>query len=329
MNGDNRIVRFLMFIVLAPAVGFGAYAPSQLPKPDHYVVDYANVIQPNREQELNSILQNLERTTGAQYIVLTIDSTGGIPIAKYCLEVANDNWKLGQQGKDNGMLFTIAVADREYRFTPGLGLEGFLTDEYLTRIGNDILVPYLKQGQYSEGIYAVNRHLVQRISEQLRATPAPAPARPSVSARPVTPTRPYRPARPYRPVATHSRGMDSALPCFVAAFFVGIVVVLIIAASVGRITGTAGTSSSSLLHGFGGYGGFGLSRHFGGGPFGGGFGAFGGAMRGGVGRFGGFGAGMHHSSGGFGGGIRHTGGSGHFGGGGGGHFSGHGGGGKW
>ncbi|MGE5297438.1 MAG: TPM domain-containing protein [Solirubrobacterales bacterium] len=309
---DKNALRILAIVLLAAEVGAGKYAPSQLPKPDHYVVDYANVIQPNREQELNGILQNLEHTTGAQYIILTLDSTGGIPMAQYCLEVANDNWKLGQQGKDNGMLFAIAVSDREYRFTPGRGLEGFLTDDYLGRLGTDVLVPYLKQGQYSEGIYAINRRLAERIAEQLRVTSTPMPSRPSM------PARPSRSARPFRPVATHSTGMDSALPCIVMAFFVVIVVVLIVAAITGFAGGTGGTSSSPLLHGFGGYGGHGRSRHFGGGHFGGGFGAFGGAMHGGVGRFGGFGGGTRHSSG-----------FGHFGGGGGGHFSGRGAGGKW
>lgn len=317
----------LTIVLLTAGVGAGTYAPSQLPKPDRYVQDYANVIQPRQEQELNDILQNLERTTGAQYIVLTIDSTGGIPIADYCLEVANDNWKLGQQGKDNGMLFTIAVSDREYWFTPGRGLEGFLTDDYLDRIGKAILVPYLKQNQYGEGICAVNREVVRRISEQLRVAPTHMPARPQAPPRSRTPAQPHVPVQHPMSTTRHSVGPDLGTPCFVGVLVV--ILLLVVGVSMARSAGTEDASSAPLSEGFGGYGGHGRSRHFGGGPFGGGFGAFGGGMRGGVGRFGGFGGGMRHSSGGFGGGARRSGGSGHFGGGGGGRFSGRGAGGRF
>lgn len=331
----NRLMlRFLMIVVLAPAVGTGTYAPSQLPKPDHYVQDYANVIESRREQELNGILQNLERTTGVQYIILTLNSTGGIPIADYCLELADNNWKLGQQDKDNGMLFVITISDRAYWFAPGRGFDGFLTDDYLDRLGKAVLVPYLKQDQYSEGIYAVNRDVVRRISEQLRATSTPIPDQRPVPTRSPMPVRPHAPARsptpaqPYRPAITHSSGPSSGIPCFVVGFF-ALIVLLIIGVGMGRAAGMGGTSSLPLSHGFGGCDGHGRSGYFGGGPFGGGFGAFGGAMHGGIGRFGGFGAGTRSHLGGFGAGTRPSSGFGHFGGGGGGHFSGRGAGGRW
>jgi len=40
-----------------------------LPKPEHYVEDYANAINASHERSLNGILQELEQKTGAQYIV--------------------------------------------------------------------------------------------------------------------------------------------------------------------------------------------------------------------------------------------------------------------
>jgi len=37
-----------------------------------------------------------------------VDTTGGMPIEQFAIEYA-EKWKLGQEGKDNGMLFVFAA----------------------------------------------------------------------------------------------------------------------------------------------------------------------------------------------------------------------------
>ena len=66
--------------------------------PRHYVEDYANVINNSDERSLNGILQELEQKTGAQYIILTVKTTEGVPIQQFSIELT-DKWKLGQKGK--------------------------------------------------------------------------------------------------------------------------------------------------------------------------------------------------------------------------------------
>jgi len=89
--------------------------------PRHYVEDYANVINESEERSLNGVLQELYQKTGAQYIVLTVLSAGGLPIEQFSIELA-EKWKLGQKGKDNGMLFVLAKNDQKWRFEVGYGL---------------------------------------------------------------------------------------------------------------------------------------------------------------------------------------------------------------
>ncbi len=138
---------------------------ADLPRPRHYVEDYANVIDGAHERSLNTILQALEQKTGAQYIVLTVQTTAGLPIDQFSIELANE-WKLGQKGKDNGMLFVLAKQDRKYRFEVGYGLEDLITTQYLDRIGKEVLVPYLKQASYSRGVYEANVTIAQKINGQ-------------------------------------------------------------------------------------------------------------------------------------------------------------------
>jgi len=260
-----------------------AWGQADLPEqPRTHVEDLANVINAEQERTLNGILQELEQKTGAQYIVLTVPTTGGVPIAQFSVELAHDKWQLGQKGKDNGMLFVLAAKDRTYWFTPGRGFEGFLSDSYLGRLGREVLVPYLKRNQYSQGIYEANLRIVQKIAGEGGVTLTGMPTLP----------RQRAPAR-------RGSGRRTGLPCCSSLVFLLIMIFFIGGMGGGMRRGLGGWLFWPLLFGgFGRYGGYGRSGSYGGGSFGGSFGGFGG---GGFGGFGG-GGGGGFSGGGAGGG---------------------------
>jgi len=109
---QRSFLGLIVTLLVISAVPQPGYAQTDLPIPRHYVEDYANVINTSDERSLNGILQELEQKTGAQYIVLTVQTTGGLPIEQFSIELA-EKWKLGQKGKDNGMLFVLAKNDRK------------------------------------------------------------------------------------------------------------------------------------------------------------------------------------------------------------------------
>ena len=49
----------------------------------------------------------------------------------------------------------ISVKDRKYRIEVGYGLEGVLPDSLVGSLGRNLLVPFLKKGDYSNGIFTV------------------------------------------------------------------------------------------------------------------------------------------------------------------------------
>jgi len=251
----HGLILLLTLISVSATTG---YSKADLPMPRNYVADYANVINDSDERSLNGVLQELEQKTGAQYIVLTVLSTGGLPIEQFSIELA-EKWKLGQKGKDNGMLFVLAKNDRRWRFEVGYGLEGFVTDQYCTRTGRDVLVPYLKKGDYSRGIYQANMQVIQRIASEAGV---------SLTGMPKVAPVPVRERRRTGPPCC------SALPI--------IIFMLLIFGGAGRGMGWW-FFLPFMMGGFGGHGGYGRSGSFGGGSFGGGFGGFGGGMGGGFG----------------------------------------------
>ena len=154
MKLKNRILYFLIAGFFCLHCG-RAWAQVNVPeKPSNYVVDLAGIIQPEVENAINAYLAELEQKTTAQMFVLTIKSLEGEPLEDFSIHVAHDMWKIGQKGKDNGVLLLVSVQDRKERLEIGYGLEPILTDAYSKRIIEQVLVPYLRQGDYSNGIAA-------------------------------------------------------------------------------------------------------------------------------------------------------------------------------
>ena len=68
---------------------------------------------------------NVTRST--QIVVLTVPSLQGEDIDQFTIRVA-DQWKIGQKGKDNGVILVLAQAERKVRIEVGMGLQGVLPD---------------------------------------------------------------------------------------------------------------------------------------------------------------------------------------------------------
>lgn len=158
-------VLLLIIIVSLSAVTF-SYAVNVPERPYNYVVDLAGVVENNTEMKLNRYLQELEVKTTAQLVILTIKSLEGESIEDLSITVAHDKWKLGQKGKDNGVLLLISVKDRKYRIEVGYGLEGVLPDSLVGSIGRNYLVPYFRKGDYSNGIYTATLAIANEIASE-------------------------------------------------------------------------------------------------------------------------------------------------------------------
>jgi uncharacterized protein len=266
----------LVAVMVLPVLGAKKFPPPDLPMPKYYVDDEAHVIDAEHAHALNGILQELEQKTGVQYIILTVASTGGLPIEQFSIEQL-EKWKLGQKGKDNGLLFTLALKDRDYWFATGYGIEGIITDQVAGRVGREVLVPYLKKGEYSQGIYEANLQVIRRLADYYKVTLT---GMPTLSRAVANPGPAYE---------GRTQGLCCGCPCCSFLLFLFLIMILFGGMRRGRIW--PWLLLPFLFRGFGGRG-HGRSGSFGGGPFGGGFGGFGGGMRGGgFGTFGGGGGG--------------------------------------
>jgi uncharacterized protein len=141
---------FLTFFVAVPLESSLAL---EVPRLSQRVTDLANMIDPQTQNAIESQLSAHESLTSDQIAVLTIPSLEGDVIENYSMKVV-ETWKLGQAGKDNGVLLLIVRDDRKLRIEVGYGLEGKLTDVYSSRIIRDVMTPKLRMGDTSGAVLA-------------------------------------------------------------------------------------------------------------------------------------------------------------------------------
>ncbi len=136
------------------------------------VVDQADIIPAAEEAALNTQLLELEKTTGHQLVVATVADLEGNDVSEYGYKLGRA-WGIGDEAKDDGVVFLIAPNERRMNIAVGLGLEPVLTDALSGRIIRDVVTPKFKAGDMPGGI----QDGVNAIAQQIQLPPEEAAAR--------------------------------------------------------------------------------------------------------------------------------------------------------
>lgn len=124
------------------------------PPPKQYFNDYARVVKPATAAQLNQVLEDFERATSSQILVVVFPKMqSASSIEDYTFRV-KESWKVGQKGKDNGAVLFVFTQDRKMYLQVGYGLEGALPDALCKRIIEDEIKPHFKAGDFDGGLRA-------------------------------------------------------------------------------------------------------------------------------------------------------------------------------
>jgi len=141
---------FLFLLLIRPS----SLSALEIPKrPEGYVSDYAGMVSRQKRIELEEKLRRFEQETSNQIVVVTFPSLEGEVLEDFAIRLA-EAWKIGQKGKDNGVILLIFKNDRKVRIEVGYGLEGALTDATSRLIIENEMVPRFREGKFDEGIEA-------------------------------------------------------------------------------------------------------------------------------------------------------------------------------
>ena len=125
-----------------------AYA---VPPFNAHVTDLAGLLEPGDRARLENKLASYQRNNGPQMALLIVPTLDGDALEDVAFRVFN-TWKLGKQGKDDGLLMLVVTEDRRVKIEVGDGLEGNITDVLSGRVIRNIVAPGFRERDYIGGL---------------------------------------------------------------------------------------------------------------------------------------------------------------------------------
>ncbi|WP_244887292.1 TPM domain-containing protein [Lysinibacillus odysseyi] len=161
-------------ILLVPTVA-SAEIPSK-PAYNNYVYDYGNVLEDDVEKQMVQVLQQLEKSTSNEVVVMTIDTIGDLDAFEFGTRMMRE-WGIGQKEKNNGMLIFATTEQgtgkNDVWISVGQGLEGDYPDGKIGRMIDTYMKPYLGQGDYTSAFANIINVLNKEMGGQATDTPLP------------------------------------------------------------------------------------------------------------------------------------------------------------
>lgn len=126
------------------------------------VTDAAHVLSAEQTVRLTLQLQEFERSTKHQMVVVTVPTLGDAEIAKFTRELANQ-WGIGRKGYNDGVVLLVAPTERKVRIAVGYGLEGTVTKAFCQQVIVEKMLPHFRQNDFGAGIEAGINALIARL----------------------------------------------------------------------------------------------------------------------------------------------------------------------
>lgn len=152
---ETRLPKKALGLLLALALAFCLAVPALAAYPDRpenqYVLDEADVLSEETEQEIIAENQDLFQETGAQIVVVAVDFLDGEDIDDYAYSLFNI-WGIGSQERNNGLLLLLAIGEENYYAQAGTGIEDYFDGAKLQDMLDEYLEPDFAAREYDAGV---------------------------------------------------------------------------------------------------------------------------------------------------------------------------------
>ncbi|MDR1850203.1 MAG: TPM domain-containing protein [Zoogloeaceae bacterium] len=137
---------------------------------DNYVNDFASVLSANHASAIRDSLQKLQRETGIQMVVVTVNAVSdyGAGATSVPVFAANlfDHWGISDKTQNSGILIFLSLKDREVKIEMGKGY-AHRYDAEMQSIVDSTMIPRFKQDDYSGGIYDGVHAVIDTVTRQV------------------------------------------------------------------------------------------------------------------------------------------------------------------
>jgi uncharacterized protein len=153
-----------------------AWAQVAVPELSRRVTDLTATLSTEQVGAIENNLAAFEAQKGSQIAVLIVPTTQPEDIAQFGIRVA-EQWKIGREKIDDGVILILAKDDRSLRLEVGYGLEGAIPDAVAKRVIAETITPYFKAGDFYGGIEAGVTQLMRLIEGESLPPPGPSDSR--------------------------------------------------------------------------------------------------------------------------------------------------------
>lgn len=154
---------FRLFITVAALALVTRVFAAHIPAPTGFVNDFAGVLSVSEKQSLEENLVAYQKLSGNEITIALLRSLEGDTVEEVAVRTFEE-WKIGEKGKDNGILFLAAIDDRKMRIEVGYGLEPLLTDGEAGEILRRDVTPAFREEKYGEGVEAAVEAIEKELS---------------------------------------------------------------------------------------------------------------------------------------------------------------------
>src|SRR5271167_614444 len=137
-------------------------------RPQGYVTDLAQVIDPATKSKIEALCAEVAQKTGAQIAVVTVRSLDGQSKEDYAADLYKQ-LGVGSKKDNRGVLLLLAPTDRQYRIEVGYGLEPVINDARAGDVGR-AMVPFLRSSNYNGAIQTAAWQLAKYIADDSGVT---------------------------------------------------------------------------------------------------------------------------------------------------------------
>lgn len=130
-----------------------------------YVSDVDGVLSAQARVNLNNICVSLEHEVGVEIAVVIVPGIKGDDEYDFAYNLFN-TWRIGKEGKNNGLLWLYVVDIRAMKFETGYGLEGLLPDAYLNSLLDEGIFPLMREGRVDEAFLLGLKDIESRLTTE-------------------------------------------------------------------------------------------------------------------------------------------------------------------
>ncbi len=146
-----------------------ANAAMPAPMKNTYIHDFANVLSASVKKELDRFSEQLDKGTGAEIMIVTVDNMNGQEPKMYATKMIR-SWGIGDKEKNNGVLilatFGQGEGNNDVVIAVGQGLEGALPDGKLGRILDTAFYPNASAGNIDKAFKATYAEVFQTVAQE-------------------------------------------------------------------------------------------------------------------------------------------------------------------